>query len=86
MKPTFTKEGKETVNNFIINLKALQKEVLDAKKVSVSDIEPLTEEDILQDILFFEEDFENGIWYSAADNSDYGEWLFLRLNEDYIWE
>lgn len=86
MKPVLTKEGKETVNNFIVNLKALQKEVLDAKKVSVSDIEPLTEEDILQDILFFEEDFENGVWYPAADNSDYGEWLFLRLNEDYIWE
>lgn len=86
MKLTFTKEGKETVHNFIINLKALQKEVVDAKKVSVGDIEPLTEKDILQDILFFEEDFENGIWYPAADNSDYGEWLFLRLNEDYIWE
>lgn len=86
MKPVFTKEGKETVKNFIMNLVALQKELIDARKIYIEDVESLTEEDVLQDILFFEEDFENGVWYPAADNSDYGEWLFLRLNEDYIWE
>lgn len=86
MKPTFTKEGKEVVNNFIANLAALQKEVVDARKGTVGDIEIPTEEDILQDILFYEDDFENGIWYPVAENSDYGEWLFLRLYEDYFWE
>ncbi len=86
MKPTFTKEGKEVIKDFIANLKALQKEVVDAEKGTVGDVDIPTEEDILQDILFFEDDFENGIWYPAADNSDYGEWLFLRLYEDYIWE
>lgn len=86
MKPTFTKEGKEVVNNFIANLAALQKEVVDAGKGTVGDTEIPTEEDILQDILFYEDDFENGIWYPVAENSDYGEWLFLRLYEDYFWE
>lgn len=85
MKPTFTKEGKEVVNNFIANLAALQKEVVDAGKGTVGDTEIPTEEDILQDILFYEDDFENGIWYPVAENSDYGEWLFLRLYEDYFW-
>ena len=86
MKPTFTKEGKEVVNNFIANLAALQKEVVDAGKGTMGDIGIPTEEDILQDILFYEDDFENGIWYPVAENSDYGEWLFLRLYEDYFWE
>jgi len=86
MKPTFTKEGKAVVKDFIANLAALQKEVVDAGKGTVGDVEIPTEEDILQDILFYEDDFENGIWYPVAENSDYGEWLFLRLYEDYIWE
>ena len=86
MKPVLTKEGKETVKNFIMNLAALQKEVVDANKTNIGDYEIPTENDILQDILFYEDDFENGIWYPVAENSDYGEWLFLRLYEDYIWE
>ncbi len=86
MKPVLTKEGKETVKNFIMNLVALQKEVVDAGKANIGDYEIPTENDILQDILFYEDDFENGIWYPVAENSDYGEWLFLRLYEDYIWE
>lgn len=86
MKPVLTKEGKETVKDFIMNLAALQKEVVDANKANIGDYEIPTENDILQDILFYEDDFENGIWYPIAENSDYGEWLFLRLYEDYIWE
>lgn len=61
MKPVFTKEGKETVNNFIMNLAALQKEVVDAGKANIGDYEIPTENDILQDIFFYEDDFENGI-------------------------
>jgi len=61
MKPVFTKEGKETVKNFIMNLVALQKELIDVKKIYIEDVESLTEEDVLQDILFFEEDFENAV-------------------------
>lgn len=86
MKPVLTKEGKETIKNFIMNLAALQKEVVDAGKANIGDYEIPTENDILQDILFYEDDFENGIWYPVAENSDYGEWLFLKLYEDYIWE
>lgn len=86
MKPVLTKEGKETIKNFIMNLAALQKEVVNAGKANIGDYEIPTENDILQDILFYEDDFENGIWYPVAENSDYGEWLFLRLYEDYIWE
>lgn len=86
MKPVLTKEGKETVKNFIMNLLALQKEVIDANKGIIGDTEIPTENDILQDILFFEDDFENGVWYPVVEDSDYGEWLFLRLYEDYIWE
>lgn len=86
MRPVLTKEGKETIKNFIMNLAALQKEVVDAGKANIGDYEIPTEEDILQDILFYEDDFENGIWYPVAENSDYGEWLFLRLYEDYFWE
>lgn len=86
MKPVLTKEGKETVENFIMNLTALQKEVVDACKADIGDYEIPTEEDILQDILFFEKDFENGVWYPVVEDSDYGEWLFLKHNEDYIWE
>jgi len=87
MRPVFTKEGKETVKNFIMNLAALQKEVVDACKADIGDYEIPTEEDILQDILFFEDDFENGVWYPAVEeNGDYGEWLFLKYGTDYIWE
>lgn len=87
MKPVFTEEGKAVVKDFIANLAALQKEVVDAGKGTVGDTEIPTEEDILQDILFFEEDFENGVWYPAVEESgDYGEWLFLKYGEDYIWE
>lgn len=89
MKPTFTKEGKEVVNNFIANLTALQKELVDAGKRAKpgAEAEIPTEDDILQDILFFEDDFENGVWYPAVEeNGDYGEWLFLKHGEDYIWE
>lgn len=86
MKPVFTENGKAVVKDFIANLTALQKEVVDAGKGIVGDVDIPTEDDILQDILFYEDDFENGIWYPVAENSDYGEWLFLRLYEDYIWE
>ena len=86
MKPTFTKEGKEVVKDFIMNLAALQKEVVDAGKgIAYEDTLP-TEEDILQDILLFEEELENGIYYPAVEDGDYGEWLFLKYGEDYIWE
>ena len=87
MTPVLTKEGKETIKNFIAELTALQKEVIDAGKGTVGDTEIPTEDDILQDILFFEEDFGNGVWYPAVEESgDYGEWLFLKYGEDYIWE
>lgn len=87
MKPVFTEDGKAVVKDFIANLAALQKEVVDAGKGTIGDVEIPTEEDILQDILFFEDDFENGIWYPAVEeNGDYGEWLFLKYGEDYIWE
>ena len=86
MRPVLTKEGKETVKNFIMNLVALQKEVVDGGKANIGDYEIPTEEDILQDILFFEKDFENGVWYPVVEDNDYGEWLFLRYDEDYIWE
>lgn len=87
MRPVLTKEGKETVKNFIMNLVALQKEVVDGGKANIGDYEIPTEEDILQDILFFEDDFENGVWYPAVEeNGDYGEWLFLKYGTDYIWE
>lgn len=87
MKPVFTEDGKAVVKDFIANLAALQKEVVDAGKGTIGDVEIPTEEDILQDILFFEDDFENGIWYPAVEeNGDYGEWLFLRHDEDYVWE
>ncbi len=86
MKPVFTEEGKETVKNFIMNLAALQKEVVDGNKANIGNYEIPTEDDILQDVLFFEEDFENGVWYPAVEDSDYGEWLFLKHGEDYIWE
>ena len=86
MRPVLTKEGKETVKNFIMNLVALQKEVVDGGKANIGDYEIPTEEDILQDILIFEKDFENGVWYPVVEDSDYGEWLFLRYDEDYIWE
>lgn len=85
MKPVFTKEGKETVKNFIMNLAALQKEVIDGSKANIGDYEIPTEDDILQDIFFYEDDFENGIWYPVVEDSDYGEWLFLKHGEDYIW-
>lgn len=87
MKPVFTEDGKAVVKDFIANLTALQKEVVDAGKGTVGDVEIPTEEDILQDILFFEDDFENGVWYPAVEeNGDYGEWLFLKYGTDYIWE
>lgn len=85
MRPVLTKEGKETVKNFIMNLASLQKEVVDAGKANIGDYEIPTENDILQDILFYEDDFENGVWYPVVEDSDYGEWLFLKHGEDYVW-
>lgn len=61
MGPVLTKEGKETVKDFIVNLAALQKEVVDGGKANIGDYEIPTEDDILQDIFFYEDDFENGI-------------------------
>lgn len=86
MKPVFTKEGKEIVNDFIANLAALQKEVVDAGKDRRGDAEIPTEEDILQDILLCEENFEapNANYYPATEC--YGLWLTLEYETDYIWE
>lgn len=85
MRPVFTEDGKAVVKDFIANLAALQKEVVDAGKgIAYEDTLP-TEEDILQDILLFEEELENGIYYPAVEDGDYGEWLFLKYGEDYIW-
>lgn len=85
MRPVFTKEGKEIVKDFIANLEALQKEVLDAEKDRQGDAEIPTEEDILQDILFFEDEIEHdGIYYPATEC--YGLWLCLEYETDYIWE
>ncbi len=84
MKPVLTKEGKETVKNFIMNLTALQKEVVDACKADIGDYEIPTEDDILQDILLFEEDFEQGRYYPATES--FGLWLTLKFDEEYYWE
>ena len=86
MKPVFTKEGKETVKNFIAELTALQKEILDVRKDAIGETEIPTEDDILQDIFFFEEAFspENCNYYPATEN--YGLWLSLEKGVDYIWE
>lgn len=83
MKPVLTEEGKERVNQFINELTALQKEVLDAEKDILGDAEIPTEEDILQDILFFDNDFEEGRYYPATEN--WGLWLFLTVEKDYKW-
>ena len=84
MRPVFTKEGKETVKDFIANLEELRKDVTEKEQDRVGDTEIPTEEDILQDILLFEEDFEEGRYYPASES--FGWWLALEYGTDYIWE
>lgn len=84
MRPILTKEGKETVKDFIANLEELRKDVTEKGQDRVGDTEIPTEEDILQDILLFEEDFEEGRYYPASES--FGWWLALEYEIDYIWE
>lgn len=84
MRPVFTKEGKETVKDFIANLEELRKDTTEIGQDRIGDTEIPTEEDILQDILLFEEDFEQGRYYPATES--FGLWLALQFDDDYYWE
>ncbi len=84
MRLVLTKEGKEIVKDFIANLEELRKDVTETGQDRVGDTEIPTEEDILQDILLFEEDFEQGRYYPATES--FGLWLALEYETDYIWE
>lgn len=84
MRPILTKEGKETVKDFIANLEHLRYGATEIGQDRIGDTEIPTEEDILQDILLFEEDFEQGRYYPASES--FGLWLALKFDEEYYWE
>ena len=84
MKPVLTEQGKLIVKDFIAHLEELRKDVTEIGQDRVGDTEIPTEEDILQDILLFEEDFEEGRYYPATES--FGLWLALKFDEEYYWE
>lgn len=84
MKPVLTKEGKETVKDFITSLEIIREGATEIGQDRIGDTEIPTEEDILQDILLFEEDFEQGRYYPATES--FGLWLALKFDEEYYWE
>ena len=81
MKLAFTLEGKRTVNDFLSTLTEFQKQLADSDEIT--SYSPLTKEDILQDILLFEEGDTFHKWYPVTEGSCYGAFLDLERGFDY---
>lgn len=77
-----TPQGKQKVSSFITECKALKKEILDAKKDTANETELPTEEDIIQDIEFWDDGNEYFNYWGVTDNYDSG-YLHLERDVDY---
>ncbi len=80
----FTEAGKTKVNVYITELKAKRKEILDAGLDTCDETIIPTEEDVLNDIEFFEEENEYYNNWGVTDNYNGDDALYLKRGEDYI--
>lgn len=80
----FTKSGKRKVNTYIAELKAKRKEIFDAGLDTADETNLPDEEDILNDIEFFEEENEYYNNWGVTDNYNGDNVLYLKRGEDYI--
>ena len=80
----FTESGKRKVNTYITELKAKRKEILDAGLDTADETNLPDEEDILNDIEFFEEENEYYNNWGVTDNYNGDDALYMKRGEDYI--
>ena len=80
----FTESGKRKVNIYIAELKAKRKEILDAGLDTADKTTLPNEEDVLNDIEFFEEENEYYNNWGVTDNYNGDYALYLKRGEDYI--
>ena len=83
IKLTF--QGEETVKEYIRELEAQRKEILDANKDTTDDTEIPSIDDIISDIDFFADedgDYYNNWGVTDNYNSDYP--LHLTVDEDFV--
>lgn len=84
---TLTPQGKEHVQTYIKELKAKQKEILDAKKDTAYDTNLPNENDILSDMSWVVEESDDGNYlnnWGVTDNYDGDYPLFLESGKDFI--
>lgn len=79
-----TKIGKTKVKTYIAELKAKRKEILEAGLDTADETILPNEEDILNDIEFFEEENEYYNNWGVTDNYNGDDALYLKRGEDYI--
>ena len=84
-----TKDGKQRVSDYISELKAKRKEILDAGKDTADETELPTEQDIVDDLEFIGLDFDDrdGAYYcngwGVTDNYESDYPLLLKLGRDF---
>ena len=83
MKVILTKIGERKVKEYIEELKAKRKEILDARLDTANETKLPTIEDILSDIYSFEEDNEYYNNWGVTDNYDADLPIWLEENIDY---
>lgn len=83
MEVILTKIGKRKVKDYLAELKAKRKEILDAGKDTADETELPTIEDILSDIYSFEADNEYYNNWGVTDNYDSDYPLHLEECVDY---
>lgn len=83
MKVILTKIGERKVKEYIEELKAKRKEILDARLDTANETELPTIEDILSDIYNFEKDNEYYNNWGVTDNYDGDLPIWLEENIDY---
>lgn len=81
---TLTNNGRKEIAHFICEAKAKRKEILDARLDTATETELPTEEDILQDIEFFEADGEYWNSWGVTDNYNTDYPLCLTRGIHYI--
>lgn len=79
-----TELGKREVNTYINECKAKRKEILDARIDTASETNLPTEDDILMDIEYFEEDNEYCNGWGVTDHYDTDYPLYLKRGVHYV--
>lgn len=81
-----TNHGKEVVRNYILELEAKRKEILDAGKDTADDTDIPDYENIIVDIEFFGVDDDGEYWngWNVTDNYQYDFPLSLQYGDDFV--